>query len=71
MPVYKYRTLAEASEALYQSRKDERYWEELQRLWELAEGFGLVRCQRGVFRFRTLEEAQEWRRLTTDSGGIR
>ena len=66
MPVYKYRTLEEAEEALYQLSRDEGYWKRLRRLWELALRLRPVTCPRGVFRFRTLEEAQEWRRITTD-----
>ena len=59
MGVQRFRTFEEARRALWLPSGDPRVLERMKRLGELARG---KPCARGVFRFRTVEEAKRrWR----------
>jgi len=65
MPVYKYKTFEEAEKkALWNFKPDEAYFERVIKLFDLAQRLNPVRYPRGVFKYRTLEEAnkqsEEW-----------
>ncbi|NUM79147.1 hypothetical protein HUU40_32720 [candidate division KSB1 bacterium] len=65
MPIYKYKSFAEAEQHLkeLQSRDPLRRLSDLQDLFYALKPPGKV--QRGLFKFKTLEEADEHRRRTT------
>lgn len=64
MPVYKYKTFDEAEKTLWNFNPDEAYFERVIKLFDLAQRLNPVRYPRGVFKYRTLEEAnkqsEEW-----------
>ena len=59
MPLYRYKTFAEAERDLSHlvRGRASRF------VFRLADRIGCAPCQRGLFRFRTLEEANEQRRV--------
>ncbi|MFQ5650428.1 MAG: hypothetical protein ACE5IY_10845 [bacterium] len=59
MPVYKYRSLREAEEALWCLNPDQQYYDQLGMLWEFAQNLNPVSYPRGVFKFKTMEEANK------------
>lgn len=61
MPVYKYKTFEEAEKALWNFEPDEAYFERVRQLFALAQQLNPVRCPRGVFKFKTIEEANKHR----------
>ncbi|MFQ5708302.1 MAG: hypothetical protein ACE5HO_12675 [bacterium] len=62
MPVYKFNSFAEASQALWKVEPDESL-DSLSVLWDLAEFIHELRprekCRRGIFKFKSLEEAND------------
>lgn len=61
MPVYKYKTFEEADQALWNFDPDEDYFYQIHQLFILADKFNATKCQSGVLKYHTLEEAQEHR----------
>lgn len=62
MPVYKYNSFEEAEQALWNAAPpDERYFERVRQLWNLAEQINRIRYPRGIFKFTTIEEANAHR----------
>lgn len=62
MPVERFRTFEEAKEALWILQPDETYFRQLSVLWRFANRLSPVKFPRGVFKFKTIEEANEHRR---------
>lgn len=60
MPVYKYRSFEEAEKALWCLEPDEEYYRNASRLWEIADIIPHT-CPKGIFKFRTIEEANKHR----------
>lgn len=60
MPVVRYRTLDEAHRDLWCFDPDEEYDRRVARLWRLANSLRPPRYPQGVFRFRSLEDADRW-----------
>ena len=56
-PVFRFKTFEEAEQALWCFEPDEAYWERVRRLWALGDRLATRRYPRGVFRYRTVEEA--------------
>lgn len=61
MPVYKYKTFEDAEKALWNFSPDEAYFKKVAELWEFANKLSSFRYPKGVFKFRTIEEANKHR----------
>ena len=61
MPVERFRTFEEAKEALWMLQPDDTYFRQLSVLWRFANRLSPVKFPRGVFKFKTIEEANEHR----------
>jgi len=57
MPISKYKTSEQAETALWNFHPDATYYKKIAELWEFANQLNPVRCPQGVFKFRTIEEA--------------
>lgn len=57
MPVYKFRTLKEASVALWASPDDPRLPDRIRGWWKFCARFALTETPRGVRKFATLDDA--------------
>jgi hypothetical protein len=62
--IQKFRSLAEAEEALYCLEPDQVYFERVAQLWGLVDRLCPRKYARGIFRYRSIEEAnrqaEEW-----------
>jgi hypothetical protein len=57
MPVYKFRTLKEASVALWASPDDPRLPNRIRSWWQSCERMSVTHSPRGLRKFRSIEEA--------------
>jgi hypothetical protein len=62
--IHKFRTFEEADEALYCFEPDYKYFERVARLWAFVDSVCPRKYSRGIFRYRSIEEAndqtEEW-----------
>ncbi len=61
MPVYKYHTFAEAEQALWTLHPDQEYFKRIADLREFANALSPITYPRGIFKFKTIEEANHHR----------
>lgn len=61
MPVQKFKTFAEAERALWEAHPGEAYYERAAELWDFANKLNPISYPKGVFKFRTIEEANKHR----------
>jgi len=61
MPVYKYKTFEEAEQALWNYHPDEAYYKRVAELWEFANKLNPITYPKGIFKFKTIEEANKHR----------
>jgi len=61
MPVFKYKTFEDAEKALWNLAPDERYFERIADLWEFANRINPISYPKGIFKFKTIEEANRHR----------
>ncbi|NIA28381.1 MAG: hypothetical protein GWP06_00535 [Actinobacteria bacterium] len=61
MPIHKYKTFAEAEQALWNFHPDDAYYSRLEELWDFADRLCPIHYPRGIFKFRTIEEANKHR----------
>ncbi len=61
MPVYKYKTFEQAERALWNFHPDAAYNKKVAELWRFANKLRPITYPRGVFKFRTIEEANRHR----------
>ncbi len=61
MPVYKYKSFKDAEKALWNIDPDEEYYKNAPQLWDIANNLCSVTCPRGIFKFRSIEEANKHR----------
>ena len=61
MPVYKYKSFEEAQRALWNFAPDEEYYRTAGELWDMANRLVPPAFKRGIFKFRTIEEANKHR----------
>ncbi len=59
MPVYKYKTLKEARDALIVKKPDENYYKMLSGFYETFGKIFTKKFPHGIFKFKTIEEAQK------------
>ena len=62
MPVYKYKTFKEADYALWNFHPDEAYYKQVADLWDFADKLNPIRYPPGIFKFKTIEEANRHRK---------
>jgi hypothetical protein len=67
MPVYKFKTFEESEKALWCFYQDKEYYKRVSELFDLAEKLCPINCPQGIFKFRTIEEAQEHRKAWIQS----
>ena len=58
MPVYKYRSFEEAREALWADEVDSAYLRRIGNLWKRSAALYPKRFKPGVYKYRSVEEAQ-------------
>lgn len=61
MPLHRYRTYEEAERALWNPDPDETYCDQLAELWKFADELSPIDYPRGIFRYRSIEEADKQR----------
>ena len=61
MPVYKYKTFEEAERALWNFNLDEAYFSRVAELWEFANTLCPITYPKGIFKYRSIEEANRQR----------
>ena len=61
MPVYKYKTFEEADRALWNFHPDETYYQQVAALWRFANKLSPISYPKGIFKFRSIEEANKHR----------
>lgn len=61
MPVYKYKTFEEAERALWNFHPDKEYYKRVAELWDFADKLNPIKYPSGIFKFKTLEEANRHR----------
>ena len=59
MPVYKYKSLQEARDALVVQKPDENYYKMLSGFYETFGKIFTKKFPHGVYKFKTIEEAQK------------
>ncbi|HOM89045.1 MAG TPA: hypothetical protein PLH80_10965 [Spirochaetota bacterium] len=60
--IYKYKTFDEAQRALWNFNPDAKYYEQVRQLFLLSSKLYPIQCRRGIFLFKTIEEANEFRK---------
>ena len=61
MPVYKYKTYQEAERALWNFNPDKAYFKKIHELFIMADKMNPVIYPKGIFKYKTLDEAQKQR----------
>ncbi len=61
MPVQKFKTFEEAEKALWTFSPDDAYFARVAELWDFANKLNPVSYPKGIFKFRTIEEANKHR----------
>jgi len=61
MPVYKYKTLEEAERALWNFHPNEAYFNQVAELWKFANQLCPITYPKGIFKYRSIEEANQQR----------
>lgn len=61
MPVFKYKTFEEAERALWNFSPDEDYLRRVAELWKFANKLSSIVYPKGIFKFRTIDEANKHR----------
>jgi hypothetical protein len=61
MPVQKFKTFEEAEKALWNFHPDEAYYARVAELWDFANKLNPISYPKGIFKFRTIEEANKHR----------
>ena len=68
--IQKFSTFGEAEEALYCFEPDQEYFERVARLWDFVDWICPRKYARGIFRYRSIEkaneQADEWLRANTE-----
>jgi hypothetical protein len=68
MAIQKFKTFEEAERALWNFNPDEKYYQQVADLFRLMEKLHPLQNEKGVFKFRTFEEAQAHRVKTSNPG---
>lgn len=60
MPIYKFKSFEDAERALWNFNPDTGYYLQVSKLFELGFRLSPPQCRRGIFKFRSLEEAENF-----------
>jgi hypothetical protein len=61
MPIQKFKTFEEAEKALFSAHPDDAYFARITALWNFAHKLNRISYPKGIFKFRTIEEANNHR----------
>jgi hypothetical protein len=61
MPIYKYKTFEAAERALWNFHPDEAYFDNVAQLWDFANTLSPIDYPKGIFKYRSIEEANQHR----------
>ncbi|MBI1930716.1 hypothetical protein HYR99_41530 [Candidatus Poribacteria bacterium] len=61
MPVYKYKTFEEAESALWNFHPNAAYFNQVAELWKFANQLCPITYPQGIFKYRSIEEANQQR----------
>ncbi len=61
MPVYKYKTFEEAERALWNFHPNAAYFKQVAELWKFANQLCPITYPQGIFKYRSIEEANQQR----------
>jgi hypothetical protein len=61
MPVQKFKTFEEAEKALWNFKPDDAYLARVAELWDFANKLNPISYPKGIFKFKTIEEANKHR----------
>jgi hypothetical protein len=61
MPVQKFKTFEEAEKALWNFKPDDTYLARVAELWDFANKLNPISYPKGIFKFKTIEEANQHR----------
>jgi hypothetical protein len=61
MPIQKFKTFEEAEKALWCPKPDENYYKRIRNLFELAYNLNQPNHPQGIFKYKTIEEANKQR----------
>lgn len=61
MSVLKFKSFEEAERALWHFNPDQEYYEKIGELWDFADGLAPIRYPQGIFKFHSIEEANDHR----------
>jgi hypothetical protein len=61
MPVQKFKTFEDAEKALLNAHPDDAYFARVAELWNFADQLNRISYPRGIFKFKTIEEANKHR----------
>lgn len=59
MPIYKYKSFEEAEKALWNFKPDQSYFDAVAELWRFANQLSPITYPRGIFKYRSIEEANK------------
>jgi hypothetical protein len=62
MPVYKYKTFEKAQKALWNFYPDAAYFKQVADLWDTADKLCPISYPRGIFKFKSINEADKQRK---------
>jgi hypothetical protein len=61
MPIQKFKTFDDAEKALWNFHPDDNYYRRVAELWDFANKLNPITHPRGIFKFKTIEEANQHR----------
>ncbi len=61
MPICKYKSFEEADKVHWNLNPDENYYQRIAELWEFANKLSSIEYPKGIFKFKTIEEANQHR----------
>jgi hypothetical protein len=61
MPIQKFKTFEEAEKALWNFQPNDAYYARVAELWDFANKLNPISYPKGIFKFRTIEEANSHR----------
>jgi len=62
MPIFKYHSFKEAEKSLWNFHPDEEYLQKVAELWKFAAELYPIEYPKGIFKFKSIEEANEHRK---------
>ena len=63
MPVSKYRTFEDARYSQWFQYQDNKYWDIIEQIFNVAQAVDLINYPRGLFKFKNLKEANEHKNI--------